>query len=390
MSSPSQYVVHLTSHNPTIKYAHPAVGRQVVHQLSVALSLALFISSVCLWSMTLLKYSAYIDCTESRLAWTNSRPKSPRLFQDEVHLIGLPESWLGGERRRLGESGGPSESPPAQLTIFSVFRNYSVHEDSQRHALQSWLNLSPPANVVLVGNEPGLQRLANEFPGRVVVEREVDTNFLGEPLFNSLMTRARRANTKYVMLTTSDLIFLNNLWSSVSSLDSAFSDWLMTGGRWTPPLNLTVGTDSANARTHWLDRLSSTEIEAAIRKDGRLHTLGGVGWFLWNSTPLKLHTATMPPFAWGHGEYESWFIREASDSGLRAVVDASETVIAFSVPRHSETAPEAATWQSQHNVHLAGSTGNHPKTPQHLSWKIIVCREPKGTVPHLTPKVYFF
>ncbi|CAI7804715.1 unnamed protein product [Closterium sp. NIES-53] len=45
----------------------------------------------------------------------------------------------------------------------------------QRAAVASWVSLQPGVRVVLVGSHPSLHRVAARYPGRAVVEEEVDT-----------------------------------------------------------------------------------------------------------------------------------------------------------------------------------------------------------------------
>lgn len=71
------------------------------------------------------------------------------------------------------------------LTLFTAPREFTgVVGEKQRSALVSWLALRPQPLVVLLGADPELADVAEEYAPMVVWDNRTDTNFLGLPLFH--------------------------------------------------------------------------------------------------------------------------------------------------------------------------------------------------------------
>ncbi|CAI7743801.1 unnamed protein product [Closterium sp. NIES-53] len=358
---------------------------------------------------------------------------------------------------RSDESQADAQSPPARLslTIFCAPKPYlsaSPASDPQRRALLSWLRLSLRPTVVLLGNDSSFHVLAKEFPGRVVVDARVDTNFYGVPLVHSMLARARAAPTMVSLLINGDILLLEDVVPALSKVQRTFKSWVLTAARWDVSADfpfaleareggggegegaggggagagagggeegeeggggegegirqaaegewLVIGegngasTDSSSSggkRRSYLVGSSVVEAEVRryVRRQGSLHTYGGVDFWAWNNyvhgarasssrsrrdtseggsdgdseggsgdreggeggasgesgeggedgeeegsegkdnTPL--FAGEMPPFAFGRGKYDNWLTHEIVAAGLRQMVDASDAVTSVHV-----------------------------------------------------------
>ena len=117
---------------------------------------------------------------------------------------------------------------------------------------------------------------------------------------------------------------------------------------------------------------------------------------MWNNDPaVPLFSTPMPPFAFGRGKYDNWLVHEAIASGLRHVIDGSDSLTSIHVA-HSYAHVKAAevkmvggfwstrkksSWELFGNIHMAESHGsytNQKGTALHAPWKLTACWEPEG------------
>ncbi|CAI5488160.1 unnamed protein product [Closterium sp. Naga37s-1] len=370
---------------------------------------------------------------------------------------------------RSDESQADAQSPPARLslTIFCAPKPYlsaSPASDPQRRALLSWLRLSLRPTVVLLGNDSSFHALAKEFPGRVVVDARVDTNFYGVPLVHSMLARARAAPTMVSLLINGDILLLEDIVPALSKVQRTFKSWVLTAARWDVSADFPFALESREggggegegaggggggaaggeegeeggggegegirqaAEGEWLvigegngastDSSSSSssssrsssggkrrsylvgssvveaEVRRYVRRQGSLHTYGGVDFWAWNNyvhgarassssssssrsrrdtseggsdgdseggsgdreggeggasgesgeggeggeeegsegkDNTPLFAGEMPPFAFGRGKYDNWLTHEIVAAGLRQMVDASDAVTSVHV-----------------------------------------------------------
>jgi hypothetical protein len=120
------------------------------------------------------------------------------------------------------------------LTIFAAPKPGDLVPGSSSHrALQSWLALHPPARVVLFGlkDDPSLQAAVAAGDGRVSLETAFDTNFLGVPMFNSLITRSMAADSDVSLFVNADIILLDDVCPAMDRTRRDGAGWVVTGMR---------------------------------------------------------------------------------------------------------------------------------------------------------------
>lgn len=293
------------------------------------------------------------------------------------------------------------------LSIFCAPKPYTPEKhDPQRRALLSWLRLTPPPKIVLLGSDPTFNDLAAEFPGRISVESQLDYNFYGVPLFHSMIARAQAADTELSMIINGDIILLNDIMLSLAKVHSSFKDFILTAARWDVAQDFPFSFDpevwSKNDGKGENGKLLEEQIREYARGSGSLHTYGGVDFWLWNNSPMPLFAGAMPPFAFGRGKYDNWLTHEAVTAGFRDVVDASEAVTTIHVAHSYAHVAEAdkakasggiptklnfwstrkqSSWELFANIHMAQSTGsytNQKGTALHIPWRMTSCHEPKA------------
>ncbi|CAI5524858.1 unnamed protein product [Closterium sp. Naga37s-1] len=287
------------------------------------------------------------------------------------------------------------------MTIFCAPKPYlNTPEDPQRRALLSWLRLRPQPKVVLLGSDPSFDLLAQEFPGSVFVDSTIDTNFYGVPLFHAMVARAQAADTPLSMLINGDIILLSDIVPAIGRVQAFFSEWILTASRWDVAVDFPYSFEKDAWRRKpgpvgmMAEAQREAEIRRFVRREGSLHTYGGVDLWVWNNVPnVPLFSAHMPPFSFGRGKYDNWFVHESVASGLRQVVDASDAITSIHVAHtyshvrveeskaggHFWSTRKKSSWELFANIHLAETHGtytNQKGTALHTPWRLSSCYEP--------------
>ena len=310
---------------------------------------------------------------------------------------------VDGPPASLHDAGGPS-SP--SLTIFAAPKPGDLLPGSASHrALQSWLGLHPPARVVLFGfiNDTTLQAAVDTGAGRVSLETGFDTNFLGVPMFNSLIARAMAADSELSLFVNADIVLLNDVWTAMNRARRDGPGWVVTGMRTDVddfPFDFKSsgggGGDVSGVHDASDD---TTSLHAAIREHvrttGKLHSYGGVDFWAWDNSGHPLMHGPFPSFVYGRGKYDNWFTHALLHDGPRRVVDATNVVTSIHVAHtyahvagHAAAAKGQVMWSLAKkssfelfaNIHLAYATDigfkNQMGTAHEIPLQLVACQEP--------------
>lgn len=201
----------------------------------------------------------------------------------------------------------------AYLTIFTAPKPFAEPHIGciQRNAIRSWLALGPDVQVILIGDEPGMQQVAGE-TGAIHLSH-VERNEHGTPLVSSIFTLARGYDqTPFLAYVNSDILMFDDMLEATRAAAMGGRPFVMVGQRWDleieQALDLTPG---------WQSR-----IRDRARSAGRLHPAGGSDYFVF---PRECF-AEMPPFAIGRAGWDNWMIYHARKQGW-SVVDATASVL---------------------------------------------------------------
>ena len=321
-----------------------------------------------------------------------------------------------GNAQLLGSPPPPPLSSPS-LTIFAAPKPGDLVPGSASHrAFQSWLGLHPPARVVLFGykDDPSLQAAVTAGDGRVSLETAFDKNFLGVPMFNSLITRSMAVDTDASLFVNADIILLNDVWSAMDRARRDGPGWVVTGMRTdveTLPFNFPGGEGEGGGGGGGGDGAgipfpvdqaavrNATSLQAAIREhartSGKLHSYGGVDFWAWDNSGSPLMHGSFPSFVYGRGKYDNWFIHALLHDSPRRVIDATNVVTSIHVahdyahvPGRTQAAKGQVMWSLAKkssfelfaNIHLAYATNigykNQMGTAHHIPLQLVVCQEP--------------
>ncbi|GAB0491783.1 hypothetical protein MMPV_003038 [Pyropia vietnamensis] len=276
--------------------------------------------------------------------------------------------------------GGGGRAAPAPLTVelFTAPKPF-VGDDgkNQLRALESWLALTPPPAVTLLGDGAGIGDVAAAYDLRWLPD--VDANVLRVPLFNAMFDITNRTTADVAVLLNADILLFDDFTFALRRLQSSLPDphWLLVGARWDvdslppPPSGSWVTEAPADRRRrvaadrHWRRRLARLTFwrppaapppsaggggagaggdgrgylppesvwqneryrRAAVhhaRTAGVLHTYGGIDLWAWTTGGPPLFDGVMPHFVVGRGRYDNWLTHEVIQAARRPVIDVSE------------------------------------------------------------------
>lgn len=197
------------------------------------------------------------------------------------------------------------------LTFFTIPKAFHGHLNIiQRNAIQSWQQLHPECEVILMGDDPGTVEAATElgvrhFPG-------VERSEAGTPLVSSMFAEAQRvAQYPTLCYVNADIILMSDFLQAVRRVVAQEPSFLLVSRRWDVDIR-----EALDFRNGWEEDLRRLVLER-----GKLHAHTGIDYFVF---PRGLW-AEIPPFAIGRGAWDNWLIYRAKSQGA-AVIDLTPTV----------------------------------------------------------------
>ncbi len=198
------------------------------------------------------------------------------------------------------------------LTIFTLPKPYRGHTGIiQRNAGRNWRALDPACEILLCGDEEGL----DEFAGEIGAERVADVakNEFGTPLLSSAFALAQeRARFPLVMYVNADIMFLPDLWPALRALPR--ERFLASGRRW----DIDVDQPLDFAVPGW-----PVSLAAEVRARAVLHSPTGMDYFIFPKRSVEL-----PSFAVGRPGWDSWLVYRMRSRGV-PVIDCTAAITAI-------------------------------------------------------------
>jgi len=228
------------------------------------------------------------------------------------------------------------------------------------------------------------------------IEHRVDKNFLGVPLFNSMLTRANNSRESITIIINGDILLFDDFMQTIRKVVSNFEHFLIIGARY--------DVDNLPKDVTENDEHYTRKIREHVLSTGTLHTYGGMDVWAWNTDGPRLFDPIMPHFIFGRGKYDNWLTHETIAAGRRQVVDVSETCLTVHI-RHdyhlvtggaggddiSGTGRRlsGAFWSEGKkskfelfiNIYLSLHTGTYTNQMGNVlfaPWKLSLCLEPMG------------
>lgn len=223
------------------------------------------------------------------------------------------------------------------LQIISTCKPF-VGDDArrQRNAIRSWLRLVQPDEIVLVGDDDGVEEICREFgmTFRPVVDR-VDGRL---PSLASLVTDEFATSTEFLCLVNADILLPPALITALEKTRASLDDFLLTGERW----GVTLDAELTN------DELDGPQFYEEARTVGRLPGPHWIDYFVFPPTLLS----PVPPLAVAGYLWDHWIVGRALEKGA-AVVDATNFVTAVHQD-HGIASPSHAELRRSKNARVIG------------------------------------
>jgi hypothetical protein len=185
----------------------------------------------------------------------------------------------------------------ALITFFSAPKPFTdTHIATiQRNAIKSWA-LLPDVEVLLIGDEKGVAKVANEFNVKHLHDVKCTEN--GTPLISSMFQLAREnSHSDLLCIINADMILMSDFVEAARRSRLQRDTFVLLSQRWdldvTQPLDFYEG---------WQARLRST-----VHGQGQLHRPAGSDFFLF---PKSCYTE-VPDFAIGRAGWDNWMIYKA-------------------------------------------------------------------------------
>jgi hypothetical protein len=202
-----------------------------------------------------------------------------------------------------------------RITLFSTPKPFTdpFIATIQRNALRSWSLLGPEVDVVLIGDEPGIEEVAQDMSLKHI--REVERNEWGTPLVRSLIEVAQNvSDNELLAIVNADILLMRDFVKVTQSISSQADRFLMIGRRW--------GLDIDNVME--FNPVWEGELRREVEEQGILHPIFSIDYFVFR----RGQYGEMPAFVIGRPQWDNWMIYHARQQGW-LVVDASQSVLAI-------------------------------------------------------------
>lgn len=270
-----------------------------------------------------------------------------------------PESIV--EQSPHSKSGFDQRSRETRFTIFAIPKPFLGDADRiQRNAIRSWKRLVPQAEILLLGDEPGIAEAASELGVEYLAG--LKHNEYGTPSLDSAFAIADEfVKTPFLVYCNCDVILLDDFAEAVCRLAATrLTEFVAYGRRKDVPIAENIDLDSPQALRNLMER---------VRFDGRIDSIVCKEYFVF---PRGVYDQ-IPPFAVGRGNWDNWMIRSAKSRSI-PVIDLSEVVTAIH-QRHDYSHVGRNRWkcyvsgtEARENQRLAG--GRHLISGSTPTWTL--------------------
>lgn len=203
------------------------------------------------------------------------------------------------------------------ITIVAMPKPFKGHINIiQRNAIKSWTLLKPSCEIILFGDEEGVESVAGEY-GLTYV-KNIKRNEFGTPLLSDLFDQAQKiAKNDTICFVNSDIVLMNDFINAVgrvvsSDLAARVKKFLLIGRRWN--IDIKQPLDFSDS---WEQKLRDN-----VKTNGKLHSNLGIDYFVF---PRGLW-GQIPDFAIGRPGYDNWLVFRARSLHI-PVVDMTKAVM---------------------------------------------------------------
>jgi hypothetical protein len=213
----------------------------------------------------------------------------------EAELLGRPDG------------PGPGGEGKARMTLFTIPKPYLGKAGlMQRNALHSWLQFGGNLEVMLLGDEEGVESTAREFGVHHLPD--LKRNRFGTPLLSDAFEQVHRFATGQTLLyCNSDVILLDDFFSAIEQVRQLqWPEYLGIGRR----MDLRV-----EESIDFSDPTQLRRFRKQCQRAGKLSSIVCKEYFLF---PRGLFPI-IPDFAVGRGNWDNWMVRNAKQRKIPVI-----------------------------------------------------------------------
>lgn len=198
------------------------------------------------------------------------------------------------------------------LTLFAIPKSFQGHINIiQRNAIQSWVNLRPQPEIILLGKDEGTAEIAKEF--NLIHVPDIVCNEYGTPLVSSLFETAQRVGKGDLFCyLNSDIVLMSDFAQAIQQIP--FKRFMLTGQR----LNLDV-IEALSFESGW-----ETHLRDRAAQSGDLAGHHAMDYFVFTRDTY----IDIPPFGIGRPCWDNWMVYKAFNLGI-PLIDATQAIAAI-------------------------------------------------------------
>ena len=192
------------------------------------------------------------------------------------------------------------------ITIFITPKGFDRDHIAmiQRNAIRSWKALGNDVDILLIGDDPGVEENAKALDVRYV--KNVKRNSSGTPMLDDIFRIAREeSDSPLLAYVNADIILKSDFVEISRKIMGQEKEFLLVGQRW----DLDVRKDLC-FEGDW-----EKEFDADLAARGRRHPAGGSDYFVY---PRNVFTS-IPAFAIGRSGWDNWMFYEARLKGWKLI-----------------------------------------------------------------------
>ncbi|MDW8087900.1 MAG: hypothetical protein RMJ45_07950 [Candidatus Calescibacterium sp.] len=229
------------------------------------------------------------------------------------------------------------------ITLFACPKPFKDKKISiiQRNAIRSWTLLSPKPDIILFGDDFGVDKICQEFGLKHIAY--VVKNEFGTPLVSDIFRKAQdMAEYNILCYVNADIILMSDFIQAVSFVSKLKRPeffikfrrvFLIAGQRYDLDIDDAINFDDAD----WEIKLKS-----AVKEKGKIHPPYGSDYFVFPRGMFR----DIPDFAIGRPGWDNWLIYKARAEKI-PVVDATDVIIAVHQNHDYSHAPGGDIWKGK-------------------------------------------
>ena len=227
------------------------------------------------------------------------------------------------------------------ITFFSIPKPFVGHIGViQRNAIRSWKKAVPDCEIILFGDEEGIEEAAKEL--NVTQIKNIKKNDYGTPFLDTIFKQVNEiARFNAICYSNCDMIYSKEIASVVENCK--YDNFLLVGRR-----KDVILTDE-------IDASKFDELLIKLRSEGRMNIVWAIDYFIFNKSLFS----NIPPFLVGRAGWDNWMIFNAR---LRKVpvIDCTNDIEAFH--------------QNHDHSHVKNSRGSFRGPESDYNLKLIKCQ----------------